>query len=146
MFTHVNIVPQMVYEELYKSMVEKKPMAEKKPAKDLNKSEEIRKLATAMKAKGEKPRPVVIVATLKKQGIEVSSPQVSMVLKRMGFRPRKRRPNGSPTDVAGTRTPALVRSGTISVEDLITAKKVVAQLGGTDRALAAIAALKRFES
>jgi len=29
---------------------------------------------------------------------------------------------------------------------LITAKKVVAQLGGTDRALATIAALKRFES
>jgi hypothetical protein len=136
----------MVYEELYKSMVDKKSVAEKKPAKDLNKSEEIRKLATAMKAKGEKPRPVVIVATLKKQGVEVSSPQVSMVLKRMGFRPRKRRPNGSPTDAAATRTPAIVRTGTISVEDLITAKKVVAQLGGTDRALAAIAALKRFES
>ena len=136
----------MVYEELYKSMVDKKSVAEKKPAKDLNKSEEIRKLATAMKAKGEKPRPVVIVATLKKQGVEVSSPQVSMVLKRMGFRPRKRRPNGSPNDAAATRTPAIVRTGTISVEDLITAKKVVAQLGGTDRALAAIAALKRFES
>lgn len=146
MFTDVNIVPQMVYEELYKSMVEKKPLAEKKSAQDLNKSEEIRKLAKLMKEKGEKPRPVVIVATLKKQGVEVSSPQVSMVLKRMGFRPRKRRPNGNSSEPAAARTSAIVRKGTISVEDLMTAKKVVAQLGGTDRALAAIAALKRFES
>ena len=127
-------------------MVEKKSTADRKPAKDLNKSEEIRKLATSMKEKGEKPRPVLIVAALKKQGIVVSSPQVSMVLKRMGFRPRKRRPNGSPAKPAAARTSAFVRTGTISVEDLITAKKVVAQLGGTDRALAAIAALKRFES
>ncbi|NDH95241.1 MAG: hypothetical protein EBZ13_12070, partial [Planctomycetia bacterium] len=63
-------------------------------AKDVNKSEEIRKVATSMKAKGEKPRPVTIITALGKQGIEVSSPQVSMVLKRMGFRPRKRRKGG----------------------------------------------------
>jgi hypothetical protein len=65
-------------------------MVDKKTAKDVNKSAEIRKAATSLKEKGEKPRPVVIIAALKKQGIEVSSPQVSMVLKRMGFRPRKR--------------------------------------------------------
>ena len=130
-------------------MVDKKPAPEKKAAKDINKSEEIRKLATALKAKGEKPRPVVIVGTLKKQGSVVSSPQVSMVLKRMGFRPRKRRKNGSVQEsaaVAAARKPSTGRTGTISIEDLITAKKVVSQLGGTDRALAAIAALKRFES
>jgi arginine repressor len=130
-------------------MVEKKPMPEKKAAKDVNKSEEIRKLATAMKVKGEKPRPVAIIAALKKQGIDVSSPQVSMVLKRMGFRPRKRRKNGSAKEsvgVAASRQPAAGRTDRISIEDLITAKKVVAQLGGTDRALATIAALKRFES
>jgi hypothetical protein len=72
-----------------------------------------------------------------------------MVLKRMGFRPRKRRKNGSvpaSAAVAAARKPSTGRTGTISIEDLITAKKVVSQLGGTDRALAAIAALKRFES
>jgi len=130
-------------------MVEKKPTPEKKAAKDVNKSEEIRKLAKVMQEKGEKPRPVAIIAALKKQGIVVSSPQVSMVLKRMGFRPRKRRKNGSVTEtvgVAAARKPTSGRTGTISIEDLITAKKVVAQLGGTDRALATIAALKRFES
>ena len=130
-------------------MVEKKPMPEKKAAKDVNKSEEIRKIAKIMQQKGEKPRPVAIIASLKKQSIDVSSPQVSMVLKRMGFRPRKRRTNGSAKESVGVtvaRKPATGRTGTISIEDLITAKKVVAQLGGTDRALAAIAALERFES
>ena len=126
-------------------MVEKKPTADKKSAKGPNKSAEIRKLATAMKEKGEKPRPVIIVATLKKQGIEVSSPQVSMVLKRMGFRPRRRRKSGAVAQAA-PRNVAAARSGAISVEDLIAAKRVVGQLGGADRALAVIAALKRFES
>ena len=90
-----------------------------------------------------------VLASLKKQGIDVSSPQVSMVLKRMGFRPRKRRKNGSTNETVGValaRKPAAGRTDRISIEDLLAAKKVVAQLGGTDRALATIAALKRFES
>ena len=130
-------------------MVEKKLMPEKKAAKDVNKSEEIRKLAKMMREKSEKPRPVAIIAALKKQGIDVSSPQVSMVLKRMGFRPRKRRKNGGVKETVGvatTRKTSTGGTGTISIEDLLAAKKVVAQLGGTDRALATIAALKRFES
>ena len=122
-------------------------MVDKKTAKDLNKSAEIRKVATGLKEKGEKPRPVVIIATLKKQGIEVSSPQVSMVLKRMGFRPRKRRKAGGASGVkASGVAPAAKRGGQISVEDLIAAKKLVSHFGGTDRALAALSALKRFES
>ena len=135
--------------ESHQQMVEKKSPAEKKSAKGLNKSEEIRKLAKLMKERGEKPRPVVVVATLKKQGIDVSSPQVSMVLKRMGFRPRRRRKGGavqSVSSAASARKPISSRTGGISIEDLITAKRIVGQLGGTDRALAAIAALKRFES
>jgi arginine repressor len=123
-------------------------MVDKKEPKGMNKSEEIRKLATAMKERDEKPRPVVIVATLKKQGIAVSSPQVSMVLKRMGFRPRKRRKSGEVAVVSKKVSKPVASRGAqmISVEELIVAKRVVNQLGGTDRALAAIAALKRFES
>jgi len=34
----------------------------------------------------------------------------------------------------------------ISVEDLVAAKKAVGQLGGLDRALAAIEALRQFET
>ena len=123
-------------------MSDPKTAAARKPVKAVNKSEEIRKLAAGMKARGEKPRPVVIVAALKKQGIDVSSPQVSMVLKRMGFRPRKRRTAGEIE--AGGRPKAGVRAGSISVEDLIAAKKVVGQFGGADRAIAAIEALKRL--
>jgi hypothetical protein len=42
--------------------------------------------------------------------------------------------------------PAAKRGGQISVEDLIAAKKLVSHFGGTERALAALSALKRFES
>jgi arginine repressor len=130
-------------------MADPKKPAEKKPAADVNKSEEIRKLATAMKAKGEKPRPVTIIAALKKQGVEVSSPQVSMVLKRMGFRPRKRRKSGTlaaAVAVANKAGKTGKSKAKISVEDLIAAKKAVSRLGGLDRAVAAIEALRQFES
>ena len=111
-------------------------MVEKKDAKGVNKSEEIRKQAKAMQQKGEKPRPVVIIAALKKQGIAVSSPQVSMVLKRMGLRPTRGRKT-----LAGAG-----RSGAISLDDLLAARKLVSHFGGTARALAAIEALQKFES
>jgi len=117
-------------------------MVDKKEPKGTNKSEEIRKVARAMKEKGEKPRPVAIIAALKKQGVAVSSPQVSMVLKGMGFRPRRRRKAGA----AGVAVrPGKVRRAAISVEDLVIAKKVIGQFGGADRALAAIQAVQQFE-
>lgn len=126
--------------------VAKKPAPKKPSAKskgDINKSAEVRKLAAAMKAKGEKPRPVVIITTLKKQGVVVSSPQVSMVLKQMGFRPRRRRKAGvravlkaKPDGRATTK---------VKIEDLVKAKRIASQLGGIDRALAALQALKGFE-
>jgi hypothetical protein len=63
----------------------------KKPAaKDLNKSDEIRKVATKMKASGQKVRPSLIVQELAKQNVAVAPAQVSMVLKRMGFKPLRK--------------------------------------------------------
>ena len=122
-----------------------------KAGKDVNKSAEIRKVASAMKAAGEKPRPVTIIATLGKQGIEVSSPQVSMVLKRMGFRPRRRRKNGQAAGklvatTAGSAKAVRTKATKISVDDLVAAQKAVSRLGGLDRALAAIEALRQFET
>lgn len=130
-----------------KKVTEKK-LAEKKPARDVNKSEEIRTVARAMQAKGEKPRPVTIIAALEKRGIVVSSPQVSMVLKRMGFRPRKRSKAaaGAAATGASPKAAARVKGGPLSVDDLIAAKRLVGHFGGTDRALAAIEALQKFES
>jgi hypothetical protein len=112
-------------------------MVEKKEAKGTNKSEEIRKVAKSMKEKGETPRPVAIIAVLKKQGITVSSPQVSMVLKRMGLPGRRRQAAGGVVAAKG---------GAISVDDLLAAKKLASHFGGTARALAALEALQRFES
>ena len=125
-------------------MADAKKPADKKTTTEINKSEEIRKVATAMKAKGEKPRPVTIIAAPKAKGIEVSSPQVSMVLKRMGFRPRKRRKSDDVV-AAGASKPGKAKAK-ISVEDLIAAKKAVGRLGGLDRAIAAIEALRQFET
>jgi hypothetical protein len=125
-------------------------MAESKSAKDVNKSEEIRKVAAAMKNKGEKPRPVTIIETLRKQGVEVSSPQVSMVLKKMGFRPRRRRKAASAKKAAPKGAAKVAgrakKVSNITVEDLMEAKKVVSSLGGVDKALAALEALRKFEN
>ncbi len=127
----------------------KKPAASKKPTKiakkDINKSAEIRKLADSMKAKGEKPRPVVIIEMLKKQGVEVSSPQVSMVLKKMGFRPRKRRKNGAAKARAISASGPKTMSKKIKVDDLVKAQKVAAQMGGIEKAIAALQALRGFD-
>jgi len=118
-----------------KKVAEKK-IAEKKPPRDVNKSEEIRTVARGMQAKGEKPRPVTIIAALEKQGIVVSSPQVSMVLKRMGFRPRKRSKAaaGAAATGASPKAATRVKGGPLSVDDLIAAKRLVGHFGGTDRA------------
>jgi transposase len=136
-----------------KKSIAKKPVARKAaPAGqakgEVNKSAEIRKVASEMKARGDKPRPVVIIGLLKKQGVEVSSPQVSMVLKKMGFRPRKRRKSTEVAVAATGSARAKAASGAskkVRIEDLLKAQKVAAQMGGIDRALAALQALRGFE-
>jgi transposase len=117
-------------------------MAEKKPAvnKEINKSEEVRKVAKAMLAKNEKPRPVTIIEVLKKQGITVAAPQVSIVLKKMGLRPKKRRKPAATTKVVGK--PKV--GGEVTLDELVAAKKAVGHFGSTDRAIEAIEALKRL--
>jgi hypothetical protein len=82
------------------------------------------------------------MAALEKQGVEVSSPQVSMVLKRMGFRPRRRRARGAAGAEPVAKATKAVR---ISVEDLVAAKKLVSHFGGATKAIAALQALKQFE-
>ncbi len=94
---------------------------------EFNKSQEIRKTATYMKCNGERLRPILIIKSLKKQGIVVSSPQVITVLKTMGF-------------------PARKNQALLSISDLMAAKTLVSRLGGIERATAAISALKRFQS
>ena len=132
-----------------------KPAAKKaapKAGAAANKSEEVRKLATQMKERGEQPRPSVIVAELAKRGVNVAPAQVSIVLKKMGFRPLRKRKGAKraargaaprATTARATRKPAA--GGQVSIDDLLAAKKAAASLGGTDKAIAALQALKRFE-
>jgi hypothetical protein len=82
-----------------------------------------------------------VIAMLKDQGIEVSSAQVSTTLKAMGMR-RTRRGRGAEGSAAARR--AIGRSESISIDDLIAAKKLVEQLGGIDQAKTAISALARL--
>jgi hypothetical protein len=126
----------------------KKPTGKKSP-QDINKSAEIRKVAAAMKAKNQKPRPSLIMAELKKLGVVVSSPQVSMVLKKMGFRPLRKRKKAAAANSGAAPSKAAANStskaAAVSLEDLLAAKKMAGSLGGTDKAIAALQALKRFE-
>ena len=131
----------------------KRPAGKKPAAGDVNKSEEIRKLAAAMKAKGTRPRPSVIVAELGAKGVKVAAAQVSFILKTMGFRPLRKRKKkgaaagaaaGAPKAVAGKIGPRAA-VGAVSIDDLLAAKKAVVALGGSERALEAIQALKRLE-
>lgn len=102
------------------------------------KSEAIR---AAAKSLGKKVRPRDVIAMLKEQGIEVSSAQVSTTLKAMGMR-RTRRGRGAGVRAAAPR--AIGRSESISIDDLIAAKKLVEQLGGIDQAKTAISALAKL--
>lgn len=107
----------------------------------LNKSEEIRKLAKELQARGEKPRPVTIVNVLKARGIVVSSPQVSMVLKKegVGQRPRKVKPSAAPTKASS------VSGGeSFTIDQLLAAKKFVEVIGSPRQAMALLDALDRI--
>jgi hypothetical protein len=108
----------------------------------LNKSEEIRKLAKELQGRGEKPRPVTIVNMLKARGITVSSPQVSMVLKKEGVerRPRKVKTSAAPTPKANTFS----GGESFTVHQLLAAKKFVEMIGSPRQAMALLDALEKI--
>lgn len=101
------------------------------------KAEAIRAAARSIKGK---VRPRDVIAMLAEQGIEVSSAQVSTTLKAMGMRKtgRGRKP-GRPAATARA-----AHSGTISIDDLIAAKKLVEQLGSVEAASQALSALAKL--
>jgi hypothetical protein len=121
------------------------PVASESPSKKpstLNKSEEIRKLAKELQGRGEKPRPVTIVKTLEARGITVSSPQVSMVLKKEGVerRPRKVKTSAAPTPKANTFS----GGESFTVHQLLAAKKFVEMIGSPRQAMALLDALEKI--
>jgi hypothetical protein len=123
--------------------------AAKKPAEKItSKADLIRKVAGIIKAKGEKPRPTEIVKILAEEGVTVAAAQVSMTLKAAGYRPLRKRRKGKKTaeGVAAKKAVGAGRTNQISIDDLLAAKSVSGAFGGTDKAIAALQALKQFES
>lgn len=91
-------------------------------------------IRAAIKEIGGRFRPRDVVASLAKKGVTVSLAQVSTIAKSLGMRRRKTKnvsPNGH-------------RDGSVSINDLISAKKLADQLGGIERAKVAIHALARL--
>jgi arginine repressor len=100
-----------------------------------HKAEAIRGAARKL---GKKVRPRDVIAMLKEQGITVSSAQVSTTLKAMGM--RKVRRGRKPGAVAS----AASRSDSISINDLVAAKRLVNQLGSVEAVSQALSALARL--
>lgn len=84
-------------------------------------------------------RPRDVIAELAQQGIDVSRGQVSQVLRGMGMRRRR----GRRSKAASTRSTATA-SVTISLNDLLAAKKLADQLGGVAAAKEAVDALAKL--
>ncbi len=131
-----------------KKSVHKPVRKKEKKMTEVNKSEEIRKVAAELKVKGETVRPKSIIDILKKRGIKVVPPQVSIVLKNAGYRPagksRKRASKAvKPADSGKVSAPA-GKSGSVNIDELLAAKKFAVGFGGVEKAIAALNALNRL--
>ena len=113
-----------------------------------SKADLIRKVAGIIKAKGEQPRPADIVKILEEEGVTVAPAQVSMTLKAAGYRPlRKRRTERKTAESRAARhASGASPTGPISLDDLLAAKSVSGAFGSTEKAIAALQALKQLES
>jgi hypothetical protein len=101
------------------------------------KTEAIREVAKAMN----KPvRPSADRAAMAEKGIDVSFTQVSQVLKSMGLRRRRRLRKAA----AGTALVVAANSAGLNIDDLVAAKKLVAQVGNIEKVKEALAALAKL--
>ena len=133
------------------AQVAPEPAATPVESAKVNKSAEVRAEASRLIDAGKHPRPVEIVRALEERGITVAPAQVSIVLKKMGFRPLRKRKGAkraaaraAASRSAAPRAGKPAASAAVSIDDLIAAKKVASSLGGTDKAIAALQALKRI--
>lgn len=112
------------------------------PVRATSKSEAIRAIARDMVAKGQPPRPKEIIAALRNLGITVLSSQVTTALRDTDFALRQFRVDWERPPVLFPE-PALALS-LVSLDDVFKAKKFVADLGGIEKAKAALVALVQF--
>ena len=125
----------------------RKPASKKTTDAITSKADLIRKVAGIIKAKGETPRPTEIVKILEEEGVTVAPAQVSMTLKAAGYRPlrKRRKVKKTAAEAVTKKADGVGRTVQVSMDDLLAAKSVAGAFGGTDRAIAALQALKRLQ-
>jgi arginine repressor len=101
-----------------------------------SKAQRIRDIAKAL---GKKVRPRDVIAELAKEGVKVSSAQVSMTLRSAGYKRRRRGKKAS-----GTTAAAPVSGNGLNVEALIAAKALIAKVGSVEVAEEALKVLKKL--
>lgn len=120
----------------------KKTRGRKKGA-TINKTQEIRRVASDMIKKGIRPRPLEIIKELKKEHIEVSGPQVSTALKGTGMEFRLPRVPLAPSPFEMLPDPATAMS-LVSVDDLLLVREFIRRIGTLDKAFAAVIAYRHL--
>ena len=100
----------------------------------LTKAQRIRDVAKTM---GKKIRPKDIVGILAKEGVKVSSAQVSTTLRAAGYRRKRRGKKAAP----GAAAPV---SNGLTLSALVAAKELIHRAGGVKAAEAAIQAMKKL--
>jgi len=97
------------------------------------KADQIRDQAKSMP----KPvRPKDVVAALKERGVDVLHTHVSQILASMGMKKKRKA-------AVGGAAPAVASNG-LNIDDLVAAKKLVAQVGSVEKVREALAALARL--
>lgn len=104
----------------------------------VNKSQEIRDYVKANRTASAKD----VVEALKKKGIKVSSPMVANVKSKSGLT-RNRRGRPRKDEAVSSRT---APGCAVALETLIEAKRFVAKVGSTQKALDVIRALEKLDS
>jgi hypothetical protein len=106
----------------------------------VNKTLEIRRAARQLVSQGKPPRPLDIMAILGRDGIKVKSSQVSTALKNTEFAFRRNRESWEWPRVSENLDP-----GPVSLKELNAAEQFAKAVGGQERALAAIVALRQLK-
>lgn len=105
----------------------------------LNKTALIRKTAQELQTKMPLVRPRDIVKALEKQGVDVTSPQVSMALRGTNLAYRQKR-----TYAGRPQRNLSQRAADVSVDDVLKAREFVRQIGSVEKADAALFAYRQF--
>jgi len=115
-------------------MAKKKTARKKAPAKKVNKSQAIRDFMQANPTTG----PTETAAALTKQGVKVSPAMVSQV---KTSAKKKKKPRGRPKATRAAKS----APAKFELSALVAAKKMADQMGGLEKAQAALAALEKLQ-